>query len=197
MVAPQFSEELLEQVGLDNPKIHFEQIIETNFLCIGEVPWVFQPKIPGSFKQVWVSLTDILKLHSLDLINGIHEMVDDMGLIEYDHRFATILMNNIDIFLSHVTADPLNVCRTFSPPHLEESTQGVFISMDLTFPIQIVDIGVVGVAVLPADLIGANESDTPVVFQCYAVSIRGLCNSSDCIPRDVERPPPPDPRATI
>jgi hypothetical protein len=60
-------------------------------------------------------------------------------------------------------------------------------SPDESFPFQIVNLGMVDMAFLSANLIDAYQPDIPVVFPLPAVSDSCIHRASDCVPRDIEK----------
>jgi len=101
-------------------------------------------------------------------------------------------MNDIDIVLPHVAADTYDsICPFLSPP-LKESTKGVLVSVSATpdesFPFQVIDISMVSMPSLSADLINANESHMLIVFPCYSIGNGSLNGASYRVPGNIEKP---------
>ncbi len=117
-------------------------------------------------------------------------MTDDMRLIEDNNRLITILLDDINIVLPLVTADTHNGSGSLLAPPLKEAAQGVFISMstapDEPSPLQIIDIGVVGMASLEADLIYANKPYMSIVFPLSAIGNCHIHCAPYGVPRDIE-----------
>jgi hypothetical protein len=191
LVVPQSSEQLFEQVCPDDLEAALEELRERDLLVLGKVPGVFQPDVFGPFEGFTARLGQCLGLHFAHLVNSLHEMANDMEFIKHDHSLPAILMDDIDIVLPHVAADSLNGGSAFLAPPLKESTQGVFVPMSTTpdepFSLQIIDIGMVRMPFLSADLINADEPDSLVVFTCSPICNRSLYCASDRVPGDIEQ----------
>jgi len=192
LIVPQSSEQLLEQVCPDDLKAALEELRERDLLVLSKVPGVFQPEVLGPFQDFTACLGQGPGLHFSDRVNGLHEMANDMEFIKDYHGLSAALMDDIDIVLPHVTAHALNGSSTFLAPPLKESTQGVFVPMGATpyesFSLQIIDIGMVGVPFLSADLIDADEPDSAVVFPFSPIFHRSLYGASDRVPGDLVKP---------
>jgi hypothetical protein len=191
LIVPQSSEQLFEQVRPDDLEAALQELRKRDFLVLGKVPGVFQPDVFGPFEGFTARLGQGLGLHFSHRVNSLHEMANDMEFIKHDHGLAAALMNDIDVVLPHVTADALNGGRAFLAPPLKESTQGVFVPMstapDEPFSLQIIDIGMVGMPFLPADLIDADEPDSLVVFPFSPIVNGSLYCASDRTPGDMEK----------
>jgi hypothetical protein len=189
LVVPELSEELLEQIRLDRGEVHRDELCQGEFLLVREIPGVFQPDVAGSLEHRRGSLG--FSLHPSDLVNGLQQVADNMELVEDDHLLPTALLDDIDIVLPHVAAHPLDgSCALFSPP-LKEPPQGILIPVGASpykpLLLEIVDLSVVDMTFLAADLINADESDTSVVFPLSAVSNRSVHRTPDRVPGDVEK----------
>jgi len=119
-------------------------------------------------------------------------MTDNMELIKHDYCFTTVLMNNIDIVLPHITADTYDgICAFLAPPS-KESTKRILVSVGATpnesFSLQIIDIGMVGMSPLSAYLINANEAHMLVVLPCSSIVHSSLNRASYCVPGAIEKP---------
>jgi hypothetical protein len=118
-------------------------------------------------------------------------MTNDMKFIEHNDRFTTVLPDDIDVALPHIAAHTLDGSSALCAPPLKESAERVLIpvgaSPDKPSPFQIVDLGMVDMAFLSANLIDAYQPDIPVVFTLSAVSDSSIHRASHCVPRDIEK----------
>ena len=62
-------------------------------------------------------LADLVAAH---LIDGIHEMTNDMELIEYQHGLRSALLDGVDVRLPHVTANTFEFGNSFRTKEIEE-----------------------------------------------------------------------------
>jgi hypothetical protein len=191
LVVPEFSEQLFEQVSFDNSQIHLEQLCQRKLLLVCEVPRVLQPDVACTFEDFVVYLGQGFGFHFSDLIDCLHQMTNDMKLVEDNYCFAAILLDDIDIVLPHIAAHTFNGGSALCAPPLKESTQRIFVPMgaspDESFLFQIVNLSMVDMAFLSANLIDAYQPDIPVVFPLPAVSDSCIHRASDCVPRDIEK----------
>lgn len=190
-ILPQPPEQLFEKGSPYDFEIAFKEVREPDLLVLCEVPGIFQPDVFGPFKFFAPCFGQCIGLHFSDLINRLHEMANNMELVKHNHGLATILMNNIDVVLPHVTTDTLDSGGAFFSPPFEESAKGVFVSVSTTpyepFSLQIIHIGVVGMTLLSADLINADEPDPLVGLPLSSILHSRFHGCSDRIPGDVEK----------
>jgi len=186
LIVPQSSEQLLEQVCPDDLEAALQEPRKRNLLVLGKVPRVFQPEVFGPFEGFTARLGQCLDLHLSDRVNSLHEMANDMEFIKHDHGLSAALMDDIDVVLPHVTADSLNGGYAFFSPPCKEPSKRVFVSMgttpDQSFSLQIIDIRMVSVAFLSADLIDTDKPDSAVVFPFSPIVNGSLYGASDRVP---------------
>ena len=189
-VIPESSEHLLEKVSPHDLEIALKQVREGDLLLVCKVPGILQPDVFGPFKVSTASLCQYRGLHLAHLVNRLHEMTGNVKFVEYDHGFPAILVDDIDVVLPHVATHSLDSGRAIFPPPLEKPSQGVFIPVSATPyeppPLQVIDIGMVSVSFLPANLINANEPDAFVAFPFSAIFHSRFHSCSDRVPGHIE-----------
>ena len=114
-VFPKFAEQFLEQIGPCDLQIGLEQMGKRNLLLGGQFPGIFQPYVFGPFQHITAYLSQCLGFHLPYFVNGIHKVADDVEFIKDNHSLPTILVNDIDIVLPHITTHTLNGCSILRP----------------------------------------------------------------------------------
>ena len=82
-VVPELSKCLLEQVGSADLEVQRLELAQSKRLLVGEIPLVFQPPIATANHRLLVRCSLLAYSITSDLIDGSHEMANDMELVEH------------------------------------------------------------------------------------------------------------------
>ena len=119
-VVPILAERLFEQISSVDFQVQAFKLTKSCGLLIGEIPRVFQPHVSSASDQLLIFCSLLANLITTDLIHGVHEMADDVKLVEHQHRLRSPVFYYVDIRLPHVTANALEVRNSFWSKEIEE-----------------------------------------------------------------------------
>ena len=87
---------------------------------MGEISGVFQPHIATTNHQLLVRCSLLAYFITSDLIDGSHEMANEMELVEDWHCSRRSLVDGIDVRLPHVAANTFELGDSFRTKEIEE-----------------------------------------------------------------------------
>ena len=190
LAVPEFSEVFLEKVCAHDLEVHAKQVSESSLLLVQKVPWILEPEVARAGEDLGMSLAHLPGLHLPDLVDGFEQVADDVELVEDEDRLGHSSLDDVNVRSPHVAADSNDPGRPFWPPVGEELLQGRSFT-SLTAPEEalvdeVVDLGVVDVAALSADLVDP-ENEYALVIAVEETVLDGLAYSRpDRSPGDAE-----------
>ncbi len=103
--------------------------------------------------MVGALLTDLVAAH---LVDGLHQVTDDVKLVEHQHRLGRPVLDDVDIGLPHIAANAFEDSGFPRPEEVEERFEGL-LGASLAAPhqalaLEVVDVGDVDVTALSRDL---------------------------------------------
>ena len=119
-VVPELSKCLLEQVGSADLEVQRLELAQSKELLVGEIPRLFQPHIATANHRLLVRCSLLAYLIAADLLDGGHEMANDMELVEHQHCARRSLLDGIDVRLPHVAENLFEVGNSFRTKEIEE-----------------------------------------------------------------------------
>ena len=125
LIAPEMREGFLQEIRSIDLEIETLEFAQAPVLGLGEIPRILQPDEARFVHQDFVRRAFLMDLVAADLVDGLHEMTDDVELVEHQHGLAGSVLDDVDIRLPHVAADAFEGRRFLRAEEVEERIEGV------------------------------------------------------------------------